>query len=315
MTDTKGRRDRLRLEPMSLPNVLPFSKASARIGELLLPLFRQRAAALKAGKLSLHPTRLEDLLIAGLVRRHLRRGTLDELIAMHDWFWSNSPAVRFHEFAETRFETFFLQHHVAIVPPLRAALSDERGSYHALCEIGCGSGRVLEHLATALNEIPRFIGLDLSPEQIARNRVRYAGHPIEFEAADGAAWVATHAKPGWVFLTYGGVLEYFSRQKVFTLFSTISAALAPALLVLVEPLSDEQPLGGAGDSTPFGTENTFSHDYVGLLHATQFAILFRTEQRFDNQRWLLLVARTHAPAATDARFPHRVLEGVSGQQG
>jgi len=292
MTASDTQERRRDIEPMSMPNFLPYAKVTSRIGAILVHVFPRRAASLTAGRLSASPSRLETLLIAGLVRTHRRRGTLDALTAMHDWYWTNAPAVRFHEFSEKRFQRFFLENHVAIVPPLRAALASGSVPYSTLCEIGCGSGRILQYLADSLNEIPRFVGLDLSPEQVARNRARYTGRPMEFAAADGAAWIAEHAKPGWVYLTCGGVLEYFPRQKLLALFSTIAATLAPALFVLVEPLSDEQTLDGNGDSTPFGAENTFSHDYVGLLRAARYELLHRSEQRFDNQRWLLVVART-----------------------
>ncbi len=284
------KRDRLALHPLSMPNVVRGARITSRLGVALLPLFRKRVSELKAGHLSSTPTLLEDVLLAGLVRSHLQRGTLGELTALSDWFWSNSPAVQFHEFAERRFERFFLEHHVEIVAPIQAAIAARPGAFSTVCEIGCGSGRVLQYLAGALPDVPRFVGLDLSQEQVARNRARYAGQRTEFEAGDGLAWIEQHGSAGWVYMTYGGVLEFFSRQKVVALCSAIASKLAPSLLAIVEPLSDEQTLGTDSDSAPFGAENTFSHDYVSIVQAAGLQIVYRSEQRFDNQRWLLLVA-------------------------
>lgn len=282
--------NRLALQPMSLPNVIRFSSVSSRLGQLLLPVLRHRARDMKAGHLPSDPSFIDQMLIAGLVRMHEQRGTLDELTAMHDWFWSQQPAVEFHEFAERRFESWFLGHHVAIVPPLRAAIAAGGATYEAFCEIGCGSGRVLEHLARALPEVPRFVGLDLSAAQVARNRARYAG--IEFEAGDALQWVATHARPQWAYFTYGGVLEYFPRARVLELCSLLATRLAPSLLAMVEPLSDAHDLEHDASSIVYGAENTFSHNYVALLRQAGFELLHRSEQHFDGQRWLLLVARS-----------------------
>jgi SAM-dependent methyltransferase len=285
-------RARVALQPMSLPNVIRFAGVSSRIGEMLVPLLRRRVQAMKDGHLPVDPTFVDKMLIAGLVRAHQRRGTLDELTALHDWFWSQQPAVEFHEFAERRFEGWFLGHHVAIVPQLRAALAAGDAPYGAFFEIGCGCGRVIEHLSRALPDIPRFIGLDLSAVQVARNRARFAALPIEFEAGDGLKWVAAHARPHWVYFTYGGVLEYFPRARVLELYSLLATRLAPSLVALVEPLSDDHDLEHDARSIVYGAENTFSHNYVAVLREAGFDVLHRSEQVVDRQRWLLMVARS-----------------------
>ncbi len=283
---------RTRLQPMSLPNVMRYAKVASRLGEALLPLFPKRAAALRAGQLSQHPTFFEDLLVAGLVRSHTRQRTLDQLTPLHDWFWSNTPAVQFHEFAERRFEHWFLANHVAIVPAIRAALEADPVTYSTLCEVGCGSGKVLQHMTQAFPEIRRFIGLDLSPEQVARNRVRFPAQRMEFEAADGPTWIDRNAQPGWIYLTCAGVFEYVSRDNLLALLTTLATRLKPSLFGMVESLSDDYDLENDSESVPYGAEMVFSHNYIEILNLAGFDILHRSEQRVDNQRWLLLVARS-----------------------
>ena len=283
---------------MSLPNVMRLSTVTTRLGAALLHWMPERAAALKAGHLPDAPKFIDNMLIAGLVHDHQRRGRLDELTALHDWFWSHSPAVPFHQSAELRFESWFYGHHVAIVAAIEAALAADDCRYEAFCEIGTGCGRALDHMAQALPQIPRFIGIDLSPAQVALNRKRYAARGTEFEAADGADWIARHAAPGWIYLSYGGVFEYFSREKVLALYGRLASRLAPSLVVLVEPLSDAHDLQREPQSQVFGAENTFSHNHPALLDAAGFRVLSRFEQRIEGQRWLLLVARSPNPTAS-----------------
>jgi SAM-dependent methyltransferase len=290
--------DRLALSPMSLPNMIRVPAVTTRLGSALLTLMPRRAAALKAGRLPDEPDFVDHMLIAGLVRDYERRGRLDELTALHDWFWSNGrAALQFHEFAERRFERWFLGHHVAIVPALRAALETDDVRYATLCEIGCGCGRALQHLAREFPTIPRIVGLDLCAEQTARNRERYAGERMEFEAGDGLAWIERHAEPGWVYFVYGGVLEFFAHEKVLELFRLLGSRLAPSMLAMVEPLSDDHDLANEPQSKAYGAEKTFSHNHLELLSAAGFDVLSRTEQHVDRQRWLLVVARSTAAAA------------------
>ncbi len=283
---------------MSLPNVIRMSAITRRVGAALLQWMPGHAATLKAGHLPDAPGFVDNMLIAGLVHDHQRRGRLEELTALHDWFWTNSPAVPFHQSAERRFDDWFLGHHIAIVPAIEAALASEEIPYEAFCEIGTGCGRALDHMTQALPQIPRFIGIDLSPAQVALNRRRYAARGSEFEAADGPDWIAHHAEPRWIYLSYGGVFEYFSRDKVQSLYERLASRLAPSLVVLVEPLSDVHDLGHEPQSKVFGDENTFSHNHPALLDAAGFTVLSRFEQRIDGQRWLLLVARSPDPAAS-----------------
>ncbi len=283
---------------MSLPNVIRLPAVTTRLGAALLALMPQRAAALKSGRLPDAPDFIDDMLIAALVRDHERRGRLDELTALHDWFWTKGQvAVQFHEFAETRFERWFLGHHVAIVAALRMALASDDARHGALCEIGCGSGRVLQYLGHEFPEVPRMVGLDLCADQVALNRRRYAGERLEFEAGDGLAWIAQRASPGWIYFVCGGVLEFFARDKVLALYRLLASRLAPALVAMVEPLADDHDLGSEPQSKVYGAENTFSHNHVELLRIAGFDLLSRAEQRVDGQRWLLLVARSAACAA------------------
>lgn len=282
---------------VSYPIALPYAGWKRHLilgtGRVLVNVFPERASRFKAGDLPPEPSRWDRLLLAGLVDSHLRSGRLDELTALHDWVWRGDLAVDFHARAEARFREIFLPHHASVVAALGAAMRDTGGEYRQVCEIGCGSGLVLQHLARSLPGEAEYLGLDLCERQVRLNRARYADDGLRFVAADGFAWVLEQARPHGVFVTYGGVLEYFPQRRVEALLAWIAGALGPALVAMVEPLADGHDADSDPDSRPFGVENTFSHPYPRLLRRAGFEVRWRAETVVREQRWLMLVA--HAP--------------------
>lgn len=267
-------------------------------GRMLVNVFPDKVSRFKAGDVPPQPSRWDRLLLAGLVDTHLRNGRLEELTALHDWVWRGDLAVDFHARAEARFEEVFLAHHAGIVDALAAAMRDTDGEYGQVCEIGCGSGLVLQHLRRSLHGPEQFIGLDLSERQVSINRARFAADAgLRFEAADGFEWVLRQARPHTVFLTYGGVLEYFPQRRLEALLAWIAGALGPALVAMVEPLADGHDADADPRSIPFGVENTFSHPYPQLLSRAGFEPCWRAETVVRGQRWLALVA--HAPRSRE----------------
>ncbi len=280
------------------PISLPYSGWKRHLilgtGRALIAAFPAQASRLKAGHVPAAPSRWDRLLLAGLVDTHLRLGKIEELSALHDWVWEGDLAVDFHARAESRFADVFLAHHSAIVPALQDAITATGGDYTTLCEIGCGSGLVLDHLSRELAGDRHCIGLDMSARQVALNQRRFAAQPLEFAAGEGIAWVLRNGQRKSIFVTYGGVLEYFPAKRLQALLGWIATALAPALVAIVEPLADGHDADADPESRPFGAENTFSHPYPRAFAQAGLEILWRRELRLQGQRWLLLVA--HAPA-------------------
>ena len=285
------------------PLSLPYSGWKRHLilgtGRALVSVFPERASRLKAGDVPPEPNRWERLLLAGLVDTHLRRGCLEELTALHDWVWTGDVAVDFHAGAEARFTEVFLAHHAAIVPALQAAIVDTGGRYATVCEIGCGSGLVLDHLSRTLAGQRQYVGLDMSPRQVELNRQRFAARALRFEAGEGLTWVLRNGQRGSIFLTYGGVLEYFPPRRLQSLLSWIAGALSPSLVAIVEPLADGHDADADPDSRPFGVENTFSHPYPRAFALAGLQVLWRREVLVGAQRWLMMVA--YAPGNGGAR--------------
>jgi SAM-dependent methyltransferase len=280
--------------PAQYPISLPYSGWKRHVilgtGRALVSVFPETASRLKAGHLPPAPSRWQRLMLAGLVDSHLRGGRLDELTALHDWVWTGDLAVDFHARAEARFTEVFLAHHAAIVPALQAAIADTDGRYSTICEIGCGSGLVLDHLHRTLGGGREYIGLDMSLRQVELNRERFAIEGLRFEAGEGLTWVLRHGQRNSIFLTYGGVLEYFPRRRLQSLLSWVAGALSPSLVAIVEPLADGHDVDSDPDSRPFGAENTFSHAYPLAFAQAGLEVRWRQEVRVGEQRWLMMVA-------------------------
>ena len=278
---------RVRLES---PFALALSPLRRRLrdlgGRLVLALRPALATRFEAGIGARNA--LERLALAALVERYRASDQLERLAALHVDFWSGPAALSYHALTHGRFEQVFLARHHTIIAPLRsaAATMEARG----LVEIGCGSGQLLDYLATQLPQLERLIGLDLSTDQVALNRRRTNDSRIEYYRADATDWIAENAQPGWIWLCSGGVLEFFTEAQVAAMLARCGDH-APALFALVEPLADDFDPDVEPTSRRFGRELTLSHPYPQLLRDAGFTELWRSECRAMGYRWLMLVAR------------------------
>lgn len=256
----------------------------AGLGALLPARVRQLVAGAVGDRLSA----LDRLLVAHLVHRHERLGSLDRLAPLQRWLWTCDQAVTFHTQAEARFERWWVQGASRIVAPLQAAIDAAPGRYTRLCEVGCGSGLVLNDLRESLRDVPAFVGLDLSPAQIERNRTRFP--TLHFAAGDATEWIPRHAEPGWVYLTNAGVLEYLTEPQVVALLTHIARSLSPALFAIAEPVAAEYDLARETESRPFGAERTFSHNYLALFDRCGWTVRWSKLHDVDGCRQLFAVA-------------------------
>ena len=203
-------------------------------------------------------------------------------------FWRTKTADAYFDKYLDRYQKWFLGPHHEIVDQL-AALA-RTGDYARLIEVGCGSGRVLEHCAAAMPNVPECIGVDINPGIIARNRTTFATTPrLQFLAADASAWLLETARPGTILLTYGGVMEYFSPQTLATIFQAL-AQQGTAAVALVEPVDPDHDLQNDGASHAFGAENSFSHNHETLLQTAGFQTMFRKTLGLGGQSWIMLLA-------------------------
>lgn len=203
-------------------------------------------------------------------------------------FWHTDTADSYFDKYLDRHEKWFLGPHHEIVGQLSALT--RLGTYTRLIEVGCGNGRVLEHCAAAMPEVPEFIGVDINPTIIDRDRVKYAQNPrLQFLTTDASVWLEKTAQPGTILLTYGGVMEYFSAATLGGMFKAL-AQKSPAAVALVEPVDPDHDLVNDAASHAFGQENSFSHNHEKLLQAAGFTVVFRKTLRLGGASWAMLLA-------------------------
>lgn len=260
------------------------------LGSVALVLRPGRARQLVKGENAVAPTLVDRMMIAALVSRHERAGTLGELNALHRAYWSDDGAVEYHAWAEKFFEKWWLDRADAVIRPLKDAIAASGVNVTTLCEIGCGSGLVLDDLARRFPEIPKLIGLDLSAAQMQRNRDRFTDRRLSFVAGDATAWVPEHAAPGWVYFTNNGVLEYLGAAQLDGLFGVIATRLSPAIIALTEPLPKDFDLERETRSRPYNFEKSLGHNYIHWLSKNGWQLHFRQDKVWAGDRFLTVIA-------------------------
>jgi SAM-dependent methyltransferase len=264
------------------------------IGRLISWVAPAIAARIAAGQMPPRIGFVERAVIACQVHRHMQAGTLDQLAPLHAWLWRGEQAVSFHEQAKARFDGFWLAHHSAIVKPVRQLFEpDSSGvvsAYRRLCEIGCGSGLVLEDIAQRLPNVQLLVGLDLSERQTQINRSRDVDPRIRFETGDAMAWIPAYGEAGTVYLTVAGVFEYFPRQALQEMFAYMAEHQSPVAVALIEPIPADYDFENEDASRPYGFENSLGHNYLRLLRNLGFTTRFQEIQVVEGQTFLLLVA-------------------------
>lgn len=281
---------------ISYPLVLPASRwkrqLKLRLGELLTRLLPARAARVLHEGDPMHFSGLDRWLVAGWVARARRSGDWDALNGLQQRFWAGQGGALFATVGEVaaRFEQRFLRHHVGVVDALEREIAAAGFTPQGLCEIGSGNGLALDYLCRRLEGIPRFIGLDLNPEAAVSNRARWSDPKLEFVTGEAVAWLRDQARPGWIYFSNAGVLEYLTEAKLDELLGVL-ATRGPALFALVEPIAPDHDLAGEPGSRTFGAEFTYSHNHPERFRRAGWELRFQDEVRLGNLRHLLLVAR------------------------
>ena len=128
-----------------------------------------------------------------------------------------------------------------------------------------------------LSEIVRV----MSPAGLNRNSgaPEHDGHRVSLNTA-------------FIFISNGGVLEYFSAKQIAKLLKIIAGDLKPSAFAFIEPLAMKYNLETEIDSRPYGTEWSFSHNYKQLLESYGFNICYQHEMVTDGNRWLLMLVNT-----------------------
>jgi len=227
------------------------------------------------GKLSL----TERLMRRAILKNIEKKKDYDALAEFHHNYWSNQGDSFFSEI-EDRFEKSFLPDCAFIFDRLKEELQKEAEAYNTLVEIGTGNGKVLEYLNSEFPEIEKFIGIDLSQKQIENNKKQYQQNTkLEFAASDGFEWIKEHGCGNTVFVTNGGVLEYFTEERLLAFLKAINK-LGKIYFVAIEPNDIEHNFETNPNSQTYGSEHSFSHNYPELFKNAGFNLW-----HFSQQSW------------------------------
>ena len=259
------------------------------IGELLARMFPARRRAIYRRPSSDSANIIDRGILFHLKKRAVREGRSRFLQRLHSDFWAGKNGSVFSTNCDHRFQNHFLAKQQADFKAMSHAWHANESVRH-IVEIGTCSGLLLQYLNQNLNGIESITGIDINETQIRENQKRYANTRLQFHHANGIEWVIENAKPGTMFVTNGGVLEYFTQRDVESLFEFAGSKAGPSIVYCSEPIADDVDLDHCGDSTPFGDELSFSHNYPKLLTEARFTILNKGESYCEGYRMLATLA-------------------------
>ncbi|MCH6201724.1 class I SAM-dependent methyltransferase [Aquiflexum sp. LQ15W] len=249
---------------------------------LLQPPLREKLLS------GMHPkNRIERLALATLVFNLGKKGSQDELAQLHRKLWENPEAFQFYDWSDKRFDSWFGTVKEKIDRIYQQFF--EIGIKNRIVEIGCGSGKILKHLHENHN-FEKLIGLDINQSLIEFNKSGFQEYPrLEFEAGDAVTWIAQNHKSNTVYMTFGGVLEYFTENELLALFQSIKKG-SPSAILFFEPLAENFDPNLEPGSRIFGSELSFSHPYTKFAKENGMEIINSEIMEIGSFRFLLLGA-------------------------
>ena len=262
------------------------------IGTVLLPLMPKRAARLAEEEFSMSTSGrniIDACLRVGLAQKLLAEKEEKQLADYHRNFWTKENSLPYHRGVRQQVVDAFNEHFIFLLDEINK-LTAANPALDTLIEIGAGGGSLLNHLAQNLDGIEHFVGIDLSPEIIEENKELFNDERLRWVADNGKRWVEEHGQANTIYMTFRGVLEYFTNNELREMFGRIATEKSPAVYIGVEPIALDHALATQFDSRPYGTEYTFSHNYPHLLKESGFKVILQTQKAFDNHQICTFIA-------------------------
>ena len=238
------------------------------------------------------PRGIQDkLIMAYLKRRAVARNQEGFFERLHLEFWRGQGGADFSGNCDHRFEDLFLEKQKTDFDKLRSIWGACQPQH--IVEFGCNSGLLLQYMTTELAGVKSSTGIEINAEQVRQNQTSSTfDSRIEFSNADGGEWLLKNGKPNSLFVTNGGVLEYFRRERLDEMLTHISSNLGPAVFFTVEPVAVDHDLATTTKSVPFGEELSFSHNYADLFQTNGFEVVHQRAVQFESWKWLATIAKT-----------------------
>jgi SAM-dependent methyltransferase len=277
------------LSLQSAANPAVKDRLKINLGRALSVVFPNRAIQLK-NRPTNYAVRRSDRLIMAFLRDQARRCNDTRFFEnFHREFWAGDGGTVFSSNCDHRFEDIFLSQQKDDFTQLQEVWA--KGRFENIVEIGCCSGLLTEYLTTSLPGVASAVGIDLNEAQISANRCNADyDSKINFLCTDGFEYVCSKAQPNTLFVTNGGVLEYFSRSQLDQMLSHVSGNVGECLFFAVEPVAPDHDWSVSRESIPFGEELSFSHNYKDVFETNGFEILHQRHVDFESWRLMATLA-------------------------
>ncbi|MEO9892788.1 class I SAM-dependent methyltransferase [Aurantibacter sp.] len=262
------------------------------IGRCLVVLMPKKAAKLGENGMTIvlnkKLSKVEYLMRDAILNKAKKNKDFDNLAKLHHNYWVNKGDELFVE-TDDMFENIFLPDWSFIFDKLQIELAGSTYEYKTLVEIGAGNGNVLNFLSQKFPQIEQFIGIDLSVKQIAINKQRFHSNTrLSFVAADVLDWVNEFGEENTIFVTSGGVLEYFTQENLEAFLKRLNN-LGKIKFIAIEPIGSQVNFETNSNSQIYGPESSFSHNYKKLFENAGFSIWHQSNVKQDNTEWYFTI--------------------------
>lgn len=246
---------------------------ASTLGNILVLLHPKKARQMsEKGMTVVFNLSLSERLMRRAILKNLeKKEDYDTLAEFHQNFWAQKGS-DFFATPNNSFENIFLPECSFIFKILKEEILNHSEKFNTLVEIGTGNGKVLEYLSSEFPDIKHFVGVDLNAVQIDINNKRYHKNKrLDFIASDGFDWVKRNGRGNTIFVTQGGVLEYFTKERLQTFLEEINI-LGKIIFIAIEPNDIKHNFETTPNSQPYGHERSFSHNYPKLFKDTGFKV-------------------------------------------
>lgn len=255
------------------------------VGRILITVMPKKAAALsgKGITIDMGLTATDRIIRQAILEKAKQKKDFETLSNLHHNYWVNKGKDYFSSgLNDNVLENFFRPKCSFLFDLLRDQMKLEKLSYHTLVEIGTGDGTVLQHLSTIFPQINKFIGIDLSIDQVEANKKVFGtNNKLEFIAADGYDWIKKNRQNQMIIVSSRGVLEYFTKSKLQTFLTELND-FDNIFFIAIEPTAVDHDLLKNPDSEIYGSENSFSHNYAQLFKNSGFTIWHQSKELYIN---------------------------------
>lgn len=129
---------------------------------------------------------------------------------------------------------------------------------------------LVDYLSRCFSDVDRFEGIDLSPEQIARNREVYAGSRVEYLHVELSDYILHRCRPGTLFVACG-TFECFTVAELEEFLSLTRKTVDRVAFAICDAVDTDFDAEVEFRSRPRG--NLFySHNYRYLLEKHGYRI-------------------------------------------